>query len=48
MDLTNCPEPDCDAPAEVLENYLLLDDRHRGVIHVVTYCINGHKLTAAI
>lgn len=42
MDFTDCP--DCGAPAEVVDRYVLRASGSPPVEHVATHCAAGHRL----
>jgi hypothetical protein len=41
MDLTYCPEPTCDAPAEVIDRFVL-SSTDGGIEHVKVRCLHRH------
>jgi hypothetical protein len=46
-DLVVCPNPDCDAPAEIVDRWTF-PSTHGPVAHVKTVCSNGHSLTPLV
>lgn len=41
MELTQCPDPACDAPAEVLDRYAL-SSTDGGIEHIKVRCLHRH------
>ena len=46
LDLTYCPDPDCYAPAEIVDDYHA-DSTAGPIRHVVTMCIHRHRYVTA-
>jgi hypothetical protein len=47
LELIPCPEPTCEAPAEVTSRWMLASTD--GLVeHVRTCCVNGHVLTPLV
>jgi hypothetical protein len=45
-EIISCPEPACEAPAEVLDR-IVLESTCGPVAHVKACCLNGHGFTLA-
>jgi hypothetical protein len=41
LDLIHCPQPDCDAPADVVDRFVL-DSTDGPIEHIRTSCVHGH------
>jgi hypothetical protein len=41
MELTQCPEPSCDAPAEVLDR-IVMSSTDGGIEHIKVRCLHRH------
>lgn len=44
MNLTSCPDPQCAAPAEEVDRYLL-NSTDGPITHILTHCARGHHFT---
>jgi hypothetical protein len=46
-DIVPCPEPSCQAPADVVDRFVL-PSTGGPVAHVKTFCVNGHVFTPRV
>lgn len=44
LELAACPEPGCDAPAEVVDRWTW-PSTDGPAVHVATHCVAGHRYT---